>query len=110
MKNPKSFLLRQLSFLLGFSVMCLALVSSAFFLSERIVYFGNDKNAAVRLNERITVIIDAGHGGRDGGASSDDGTLEKDLNLAVAKKVKALLSVCDIDIVMTRESDIMLAE
>lgn len=110
MKNPKSFLLRQLAFLLGFSVMCLALVSSAFFISERIVSFGNDKNASVPLNERVTVIIDAGHGGRDGGASSDDGTLEKDLNLAVAKKVKALLSVCDINIVMTRESDIMLAE
>lgn len=57
-----------------------------------------------------TVIIDAGHGGRDGGASADDdGTLEKDLNLAVAKKLEALLKTANVRVVMTRESDIELA-
>ena len=30
------------------------------------------------------IIIDAGHGGEDGGAVADDGTLEKDLNLSIA--------------------------
>ncbi len=58
-----------------------------------------------------TVIIDAGHGGRDGGASADDdGTLEKDLNLAVAKKLSALLESANVRTVMTRESDIELAD
>ncbi|MBQ8496187.1 MAG: N-acetylmuramoyl-L-alanine amidase [Clostridia bacterium] len=56
-----------------------------------------------------TVVIDAGHGGRDGGASASDGTLEKHLNLAVALKLKALLESADIRVVMTRESDIELA-
>lgn len=60
---------------------------------------------------RYTVVIDAGHGGRDGGASADDdGTLEKDLNLAVAKKLKALLESADVRVVMTRETDIELAD
>lgn len=58
-----------------------------------------------------TVIIDAGHGGRDGGASADDdGTLEKDLNLAVAKKLAALLETANVRVIMTRDSDIELAD
>ena len=57
-----------------------------------------------------TVIIDAGHGGRDGGASADDdGTLEKDLNLAVAKKLEALLKTANVRVAMTREHDVELA-
>lgn len=34
-----------------------------------------------------TVLLDAGHGGFDGGNVADDGTLEKDINLAVTNKV-----------------------
>ena len=59
--------------------------------------------------DRWTVIIDAGHGGRDGGASAADGTLEKHLNLAVAKKLEHLLRLADIRVVMTRSEDIELA-
>jgi N-acetylmuramoyl-L-alanine amidase len=40
---------------------------------------------------RPTIIIDAGHGGFDGGALAEDGTLEKDLNLKIAKRLKHLL-------------------
>ena len=65
---------------------------------------------AVSENDNpLTVVIDAGHGGRDGGAVAEDGTLEKHLNLAVAKYLKALLESADIRVVMTRETDIELA-
>jgi N-acetylmuramoyl-L-alanine amidase len=60
-------------------------------------------------DEKITVVIDPGHGGRDGGAVGDDGTLEKNLNLAVALKLKAILESADIHVIMTRETDIELA-
>jgi N-acetylmuramoyl-L-alanine amidase len=59
--------------------------------------------------QALTVVIDAGHGGRDGGAVAEDGTLEKHLNLEVAMKLKALLESADIRVVMTRETDIELA-
>ena len=39
---------------------------------------------------KFTLVIDAGHGGIDGGAVSASGKLEKDFNLAVAKKLEAL--------------------
>lgn len=53
-----------------------------------------------------TVIIDAGHGGPDGGTSADDGTLEKDLNLQIAIKLNDILNSMGINTVMTRTDDI----
>ncbi len=65
--------------------------------------------ASVEEAARVTVVIDAGHGGRDGGAVGDDGTLEKHLNLAVAVKLQALLETADVNVVMTRGDDRELA-
>ena len=56
----------------------------------------------------FTVVLDAGHGGEDGGAVSASGLLEKDLNLDVAKEVKALLEANGVTVVMTRETDTLL--
>lgn len=39
------------------------------------------------------IIIDAGHGGEDGGAVAVDGTYEKDINLQISLKLNDLLSV-----------------
>lgn len=57
-----------------------------------------------------TIVIDAGHGGIDGGAVADDGTLEKDLNLALAKSVERVLLSLGAKVVMTRTEDVMYAE
>lgn len=55
------------------------------------------------------VVLDAGHGGDDPGKIGINEIYEKDVNLAVAKKVKALLEARDIKVVMTREKDEMLS-
>lgn len=52
-----------------------------------------------------TIIIDAGHGGEDGGTSSSGGILEKDINLSIAKKVNDLLILLGYQTVMIREDD-----
>lgn len=52
------------------------------------------------------IIIDAGHGGFDGGAVSEDGTVEKDINLKIAEKTAQMLNIFGFDVVMTREEDI----
>lgn len=52
------------------------------------------------------VVIDAGHGGHDTGARSPEGILEKDINLAIALKVRELLlRETDIEPILTRDSD-----
>ena len=55
-----------------------------------------------------TVVIDAGHGGEDGGAVSADGLLEKDVNLDIAMRLCDLLTANGIPVVMTRTEDILL--
>lgn len=62
----------------------------------------------VPLSRIRVVVLDAGHGGEDGGAVAPDGTMEKDLNLAVAERLCALLKASGIEVVMTRQSDRML--
>ena len=51
------------------------------------------------------ILIDSGHGGMDGGTSSKSGTVEKDINISVAKKLKASLQKSGYQVVMTREDD-----
>jgi len=54
----------------------------------------------------ITVAIDAGHGGEDPGAVGKRGTYEKDVTLAIARRVEALLkSESDVRVLMTRDGD-----
>lgn len=53
-----------------------------------------------------TVIVDAGHGGPDGGTSAADGTVEKDINLQIALKLNEILQSMGIKTVMTRTEDI----
>ena len=45
-----------------------------------------------------TVVIDVGHGGIDSGKVSEDGILEKDVNLVIAKKLAQLLEQEDIEV------------
>lgn len=52
------------------------------------------------------IIIDAGHGGFDGGAVASDGTIEKDINLNIALILGELLSINGYDVVYTRTSDV----
>ncbi|HCC35519.1 MAG TPA: N-acetylmuramoyl-L-alanine amidase [Ruminococcaceae bacterium] len=51
------------------------------------------------------VIIDAGHGGVDGGAVSGD-VVEKDINLNIALKLRELAKASGFEIIMIREEDI----
>ena len=56
-------------------------------------------------NSSFTVVIDAGHGGFDSGKVGVDGTLEKDVNLKIAKKLEKLLTAADVNVIMTRTED-----
>ncbi|MGI6263937.1 MAG: N-acetylmuramoyl-L-alanine amidase [Acutalibacteraceae bacterium] len=51
------------------------------------------------------VLIDPGHGGADGGAVAADGTVEKQINLAIARPTADLLRVFGYTVKMTREDD-----
>lgn len=52
----------------------------------------------------LTIVIDAGHGGPDGGAEAADGTKEKDINLAIAQALQEEAEKQGIKAIMTRET------
>lgn len=56
----------------------------------------------------FTIIIDAGHGGEDGGAVAFDGTYEKDINLQIAIKLNEFLSLLGYNTHMVRTKDLAL--
>ena len=59
---------------------------------------------------RPVVVIDPGHGGNDPGKVGVDGSLEKDINLQIAGRLKRYLEQADVEVVMTREEDMGLYE
>ena len=54
---------------------------------------------------KYTVVLDAGHGGVDGGAVGFNGTIEKKINLEYVKLLKGKLESRGIKVYLTREND-----
>ena len=88
-----------------FSVLFTAVLLLFCLLGNR-VSFERTKNTIA--NRAYTVVLDAGHGGEDGGASSASGLLEKELNLALTKQIGAELERQGISVVYTRTEDVLL--
>lgn len=59
----------------------------------------------VKPRSKYTIVIDAGHGGRDGGSVGVNGSVEKELNLAYAKTLQKLLAKAGVNVIMTRTTD-----
>lgn len=57
-----------------------------------------------------TIILDAGHGGADGGAVAADGTAESGINLAVALRLREVFALLGRETVMTRTDEGSLAD
>ena len=78
-------------------IICIAVLSLP---KDRKTVFANAQTENI-----VTVIIDAGHGGFDGGAVAGDGTVEKDINLSIALKLGEMMSSFGYNVVYTRTSD-----
>ncbi|MBQ8911451.1 MAG: N-acetylmuramoyl-L-alanine amidase [Clostridia bacterium] len=108
----KQLILRSSALLTG---VALAATTAFFALHQRSLPFtdpilADNLPSVNRESKRPTVILDPGHGGQDGGASGSDGTLEKDLNLQVARRTAALLKIMGYNVILTRDEDVMLGE
>lgn len=83
---------------------------TAAFLIIAFSVFGSAGDSPVSKLDNKKIVIDAGHGGIDGGSVSDSGISEKDLNLKIAKKLKNIFEENGYTVFMTREEDKWLSE
>lgn len=85
-------------------VMACLLLISFYVLSREAAAVSNE------MHQEQVIIVDSGHGGSDPGMVGVDGLEEKDINLAIAKKLKGILEQKNFTVVMTRETDTGLYE
>lgn len=85
-------------------LMSVVLILCSFILAERGWQQASGNRVGTGEN-RPVVVIDAGHGGKDPGKIGVDDSLEKDINLVIAGKVRDILVKQDVEVVMTREDD-----
>ena len=96
--------LKKLYYLIIPVIVCSIIFTSSFGLKK-----GSVSKADTKVNTTLpTIIIDAGHGGFDGGASVGN-TLEKDINLSIALKLKEVLEQKGVKVVLTRTDDACLS-
>lgn len=96
MRSKKLYLIT-----IGLFIIYIFLVFVAFFNLDRYTDASSDF-----INSDVTVIVDAGHGGDDGGAVAND-IVEKDINLSIAKKFADILKTSGYKVVLTRSEDKM---
>ncbi len=96
--------MKEFQYKLLSGAMAVMLLVSMFYVGrEAAVYVAGETVDAKQ--EKLCVVIDAGHGGDDPGKVGINGANEKDINLEIAELVKVFLEANDITVVMTRESD-----
>ena len=91
-----------------FPCVCFALLSAFVFLMISAALKIKVSVSSESVKTMPTIVIDAGHGGEDGGAVSDSGVLEKDINLSIANYTSALFYMLGFDVTQTRTTDIAL--
>ena len=65
-------------------------------------------NNIVKTSTPFTLVVDAGHGGKDFGAAAN-GLYEKNITLKIAEKIKVLSPEYGIDVILTRNSDVYMS-
>ncbi len=90
--------------ILGIVMTCLLVLSILIVVKESAEYVSVLKENGTK-ETRHTIVIDPGHGGNDPGKVAINSALEKDVNLAIALKLKKYLEQEDMEVVMTRQED-----
>lgn len=83
----------------------LCVAASFLFGIHTIQAFGVVNFHAELFEKKGTIVIDAGHGGEDGGTVGVNGAMEKDINLNIALKLAEYLKQNQFHVILTRDSD-----
>lgn len=96
------FFVRKQQLLIIFAV-------AAVFLGLLLLHIRDNETLSVfsaNKQEHKIFVLDAGHGGEDGGAVSPEGIKESDINLSITLRIHALLRFLEQTTILTRDSDV----
>jgi N-acetylmuramoyl-L-alanine amidase len=99
-KNKTS---RKISVLYFLALPVISLLLISFSLQSTPENLGDD--VAFNKDNKIVVVVDAGHGGADPGSSSNQGLVEKDLTMALASTLKQIGEERSVKVILTRTKD-----
>lgn len=100
MKQQKSLVL--------FSALFLAITVAYSAIFSLLVELFQKEDIPVDFKAQTLIILDAGHGGEDGGATGTNGVLEKDLNLLLTSALADLLRLSGYSVLESRTEDKLL--
>ncbi len=83
-------------------LMCIPVLAAGLIIGSLLSIIPGEKTFGYGSGKILKVVIDAGHGGPDGGAVGINDTVEAEINLEIAKKLETVLNGKGIDTVMTR--------
>lgn len=113
LKKKKIIVVKKIGILLSMA----AIVGMIILSEEAGTYLAEKNKQATETSGKLQkedseklVVLDSGHGGRDPGKIGVNGTVEKELNLKIAQKVKHYLEDAGISVLMTRTEDAGMAE
>lgn len=81
-------------------ILCVCLISMISISEKQYIF------TSAKADDLPQIILDAGHGGFDGGAVASDGTVEKDINLNITLTVASFLKQNGFEVILTRENDV----
>lgn len=93
---------------LGIAILLIVLSGAFFFIQSSFMTKDSSTRWHLPLSGK-TIIIDPGHGGVDGGATSAEGVLEKDVALSISLMLREYLQAAGAIVFLTREGDYDLA-
>jgi len=105
-KSTLKFLIGYISFFLAFILIIFTIISIKNNIEKD--YLHDQVLNDTASDKYPTIIIDAGHGGEDGGTIGITGVYEKDINLSLAMDLYSLFKASDFPVILTRDKDILL--
>ena len=84
----------------------LVVITAIYFFVYSAVKYNLSVTTAALASQPVTIVLDAGHGGEDGGATSVTGVLESGINLSITLRLEQVLALCGFRISMIRSDDV----
>lgn len=102
--------LKRIVFNVALYITIVGIIAAVLFFLILLVMKLNASALSGEQKQDICIVLDPGHGGADGGAVSESGIVEKNINLSISRCLRDFFEMSGYRVVMTRDDDNLLSE